>query len=145
MPEATYKRVLAEVGGAKFYPPEAKYALSHDANQSGGRPAKRLVGRTYLWCDADNIDTISQATQIELWKMVTETNDSLHRVSITYYQEDGDKILASMEFMGWVSVFQYTTATKSSLHSQVDYSNLLYIELAVALDEGNINKHRFTR
>src|SRR5690349_14611133 len=108
MAGATYKRVMVEVDSVKFFPLEAKYALSRGANQVGRRIGESLTGRAFVWCDAHNVDSLTQANQIELWKMATENKDPLHKVSITYYQEDGDKVLSNVEFMGWISVFQYT-------------------------------------
>jgi hypothetical protein len=142
---ATYKRVQAEVGSVRFYPLEAKYEISRGADETGRRTASPLVGRAHLWCDAGNTDSLSQEGQVELWRMATESEQPLHKVSITYYQEDGDKVLATVQFMGWVSVFQYTTPTNSSLQSQVSYKNLLYIKLTLVLDETNASQHKFTK
>ena len=86
----TFKRVMIEIDSVKFYPLEAKYALTRNSNQVGRRIGESLVGRAYVWVDAHAIDNISQAHQIELWKMATETKDPLHKVSITWYSEDGD-------------------------------------------------------
>ncbi len=155
----TFKRVMIEIDSVKFYPLEAKYALTRNSNQVGRRIGESLVGRAYVWVDAHAIDNISQAHQIELWKMATETKDPLHKVSITWYSEDGDKVLTNAEFMGWVSVFQYNNPKISAIPgtagsmgqeaatgtSQVGYNNLLYLELVVVLDETNVTKHKFTK
>jgi hypothetical protein len=153
------KRVMIEIDSVKFFPLEAKYTLQRSANQVGRRIGESLVGRAYVWVDAHAIDNISQAHQIELWKMATETKDPLHKVSITWYSEDGDKVLTNAEFMGWISVFQYNNPKISAIPgsagamgegaasatAQVGYNNLLYIELVVVLDETNVSKHKFTK
>ena len=155
----TFKRVMIEIDSVKFYPLEAKYSLSRNANQVGRRIGESLTGRAYVWVDAHAIDNISQAHQIELWKMATETKDPLHKVSITWYSEDGDKVLTNAEFMGWISVFQYNnpkvSATPISAGSmgsegataaaQLGFNNMLYLELVVVLDETNVSKHKFTK
>ena len=155
----TFKRVMIEVDGVKFFPLEVKYSLTRNANQVGRRIGESLVGRAYVWVDAHAIDNISQAHQIELWKMATETKDPLHKVSITWYSEDGDKVLTNAEFMGWISVFQYNNpkvsvmpgsagsmgAEAASATAQLGYNNVLYLELVVVLDETNVTKHKFTK
>ena len=155
----TFKRVMIEIDSVKFYPLEAKYSLTRNANQMGRRIGESLVGRAYVWVDAHAIDNISQAHQIELWKMATETKDPLHKVSITWYSEDGDKVLTNAEFMGWVSVFQYNNPKVSAMPgaagsmgdegatatAQMGYNNILYLELVVVLDETNVSKHKFTK
>jgi len=155
----TFKRVMIEIDSVKFYPLEVKYSLTRAANQVGRRIGESLVGRAYVWVDAHATDNISQAHQIELWKMATETKDPLHKVSVTWYSEDGDKVLTNAEFMGWISVFQYNNPKVSALPgatgamgtesamatAQVGYNNVLYIELVVVLDETNVTKHKFTK
>jgi len=155
----TYKRVSVEIGSVKFYPLEAKYALNRSANQVGRRIGESLVGRAYIWADAHATDNLSQAHQIQLWKIATETKDPLHKVTITWYAEDGDKVLTSAEFMGWISVFQYNNPKMSATPgapamlgsdsaaatAQMGYNNLLYLELIVVLDETNVSKHKFAK
>ena len=156
----THKRVMLEVDSVKFYPLEVKYTLQRNANQVGRRIGESLVGRAYVWVDAHATDNISQANQIELWKMATETKDPLHKVSITWYAEDADKVLTNAEFTGWVSVFQYNNPKISQIpgaspislsgdgagaQSQIGYNNLLYMELVVVLDETNVSKHKFAK
>lgn len=156
----TFKRVMLEVDSVKFYPLEVKYTLQRNANQVGRRIGESLTGRAYVWVDAHATDNISQAHQIELWKMAVETKDPLHKVSITWYSEDGDKVLTNAEFMGWVSVFQYNNPKVSAIPgappnflggdgagatAQVGYNNLLYLELVVVLDETNVSKHKFAK
>lgn len=155
----TFKRVMIEIDSVKFFPLEVKYALSRSANQVGRRIGESLVGRAYVWVDAHAIDNISQAHQIELWRMATETKDPLHKVSITWYSEDGDKVLTNAEFMGWISVFQYNNPKVSAMSgsagsmggesattsAQLGYNNVLYMELVVVLDETNVSKHKFTK
>jgi hypothetical protein len=156
----TFKRVKLEVDSVAYYPLEVKYALQRNANQVGRRIGESLTGRAYAWVDAHAVDNISQANQIELWKMATETKDPLHKVSITWYAEDGDKVLMNAEFQGWVSVFQYNNPKISAIPgappvylggdgagstAQIGYNNLLYIELVVVLDETNISKHKFAK
>lgn len=155
----TFKRVKLEVGSVTFFPLEVKYSLTRSANQVGRRIGESLVGRAYAWVDAHATDNISQANQIELWKMATETKDPLHRVSITWYSEDGDKVLTNAEFQGWISVFQYNNPRISAIPgspgamgqeaasatAQLGYNNMLYMELVVVLDETNVSKHKFTK
>ena len=162
MATATYKRVLAEVDSVKFYPIEAKYAVSRAANQAGRRIGESMQARAFIWVDPHDTARLSQSHLIELWKMATETKDPLHKVSITYYAEDGEKVLSNVEFMGWIGVFQFTNPVLSgmtgaatvagdigsegaALTSQVGYNNMLYLELIVALDEASVSKHKFTK
>ena len=91
--------------------------------------------------------------------MATESKDPLHKVSITYYLDDSDKVLSNIEFMGWISVFQYTNpkisnvpgaggtigTADASATGTLSFANLLYLELAVVLDEANVAKHKFTK
>jgi hypothetical protein len=51
MATATYKRVLVEVDSVKFYPIEAKYAVSRAANQAGRRIGESMQARAYIWVD----------------------------------------------------------------------------------------------
>jgi hypothetical protein len=155
----TFKRVMIEIDSVKFFPLEVKYSLSRNANQVGRRIGESLVGRAYVWVDAHATDNISQAHQIELWRMATETKDPLHKVSVTWYSEDGDKVLTNAEFQGWVSVFQYNNPKVSAMPgsagsmggegatstAQLGYNNVLYLELVVVLDETNVSKHKFTK
>jgi hypothetical protein len=159
MAGATYKRVMLEIDSVKFFPVEAKYTLNRQANNVGRRVGESLVGRAYAWVDAAAIDNISQNNQVELWKMATESKDPLHKVSITYYLDDSDKVLSNIEFMGWISVFQYTNPKISNVPGAggtigtmdaaatgtMSFANLLYLELAVVLDEANVTKHKFTK
>ncbi len=159
MAGATYKRVMCEVDSVKFFPLEAKYSLTRQANNVGRRVGESLAGRAYVWVDAAHIDNISQNNQVELWKMATESKDPLHKISITYYLDDSDKVLSNIEFMGWISVFQYTNPKVSNIPgaggnigsgdatttASVSFTNLLYLELAVVLDEANVTKHKFTK
>lgn len=159
MAGATYKRVMLEIDSVKFFPVEAKYTLNRQSNNVGRRVGESLVGRAYAWVDAAAIDNISQNNQVELWKMATESKDPLHKVSITYYLDDSDKVLSNIEFMGWISVFQYTNpkisnvpgaggtigTADASATGTLSFANLLYLELAVVLDEANVAKHKFTK
>jgi hypothetical protein len=159
MAGATYKRVMLEIDSVKFFPMEAKYSLTRQANNVGRRVGESLVGRAYAWVDASQVDNLSQSNQVELWKMATESKDPLHKVSITYYLDDSDKVLSNIEFMGWISVFQYTNPKISNvpgaggsfgtadvgMTASVSFANLLYLELAVVLDEANVSKHKFTK
>lgn len=159
MATATYKRVLVEVDSVKFYPIEAKYAVSRAANQAGRRIGESMQARAYIWVDPHDTARLSQSHLVELWKMATETKDPLHKVSITYYSEDGEKVLSNVEFQGWIGVFQFTNPVMSgmgglsgelggegaALTSQVGYNNMLYLELVVALDEASVSKHKFTK
>jgi hypothetical protein len=159
MATATYKRVLVEVDSVKFYPIEAKYAVSRAANQAGRRIGESMQSRAYIWVDPHDTARLSQSHLVELWKMATETKDPLHKISITYYSEDGEKVLSNVEFMGWIGVFQFTNPVLSgiggmsgdlgregaALTSQVGYNNMLYLELVVALDEASVSKHKFTK
>jgi hypothetical protein len=152
---------MVEVGGLRFFPVEARYSLSRSANQVGRRIGDSLQGRAFMYCDAHDTSRLSQDDAIELWKMATETRDPLHKVSITYYAEDGDRVLSNVEFMGWINNFEFYNpaitgesrgatmrhggAPQPALTSPSGYNNLLYLELAVVLDEANVSKHKFTR
>lgn len=156
---ATYKRVMCQIDAIKFYPIEARYSLSRSANQVGRRVGDSLQGRAYIFADVHDISRITQDDVINLWKIATESKDPLHKVAITYYSEDGDKVLNSVEFMGWISVFEeYNPAisdsggksagmggTAAAAASLTGYNNIMYIELAVVLDEANVTKHKLTK
>jgi hypothetical protein len=159
MAAATYKRVKVKIGSVEFYPIEAKYGLSRAANQVGRRIGESLQARAYLWSDPHDTTKLSQDSLVNLWKMATEPKDPLYKVEITWYAEDGDKVLASAEFQGWISIYQFTnpalgalpgqggelSAKASVLQSQVQYNNMLFMELVVVMDENNVSKHRFTK
>jgi hypothetical protein len=159
MAGATYKRVKCKIGSVEFYPIEAKYGLSRAANQVGRRIGESLQARAYVWADPHDTTKLSQDSLVNLWKMSTEPKDPLYKIEITWYAEDGDKVLASAEFQGWISIYQFTNpalgalpgqggelSTKGSvLQSQVQYNNMLFMELVVVMDETNVSKHRFTK
>lgn len=159
MAGSTYKRVMLDIDSVKFFPLEVKYAMSRSANQVGRRVGESMVSRAYVWVDPHDIARLTQSHLIELWKMATETKDPLHKITITWYLEDGDKVLASAEFQGWISVFQFSNPSISgvpgaggdlgkkaeAMTSQVAYNNMLYLELAVVLDETNVAKHKFAK
>ena len=141
---ATYKRAMVQLDSVKFYPLEAQYQFSRNANQVGRRIGESMVGRAHILVDAHDTSNISQDNLIELWKVATESKDPLHKVSITWYAEDGDKVLAAAEFMGWVSIFEFVNPSIAG-GSTTGINNLLRIELAVVLDEANVTKHKFTK
>lgn len=157
--KATYKRVMCQVDAVKFYPIEARYSLSRSANQVGRRVGDSLQGRAFIYADIHDVSRITQDDVINLWKYATESKDPLHKVSITYYAEDGDKVLNNVEFMGWISVFEtYNPAindgggrvasmggAQAATTSLTGYNNLMYMELAVVLDEANVAKHKLTK
>jgi len=159
MATVTYKRVMVRIDNVEFYPIEARYTLSRAANQVGRRIGDSLLSRARIWADAHDTSRISQNSTMELWKMATESKDPLHKVSITYYAEDADKVLANVEFQGWISVFEFWNPTLeasadagaemgsrgSVVSPQAGYNNMLYMELAVVLDEANVQKHKFTK
>lgn len=159
MAGATYKRVKCKIGSAEFFPLEAKYGMSRSANQIGRRIGESLQARAYVWVDPHDTTRLPQDALVNMWKMATEAKDPLYKVEITWYKEDGDKVLASAEFQGWISVFQFTNpalgalpgqggdlSQKSSvLQSQTSYNNMLYMEFVVVMDEDNVAKHRFTK
>lgn len=159
MAGSTYKRVKIKVDGVEFFPLEVKYALSRSANQVGRRIGESMQARAYVWVDPHDVSRLSQQALIDLWKMATETKDPLHKVEITWYLEDGDKVLSAAEFQGWISIFQFTNPSLAGLpgtggdlagkggvmQSQTSYNNMLYMELVVTLDEANVSKHKFTK
>ncbi|MCC7131476.1 MAG: hypothetical protein IT352_02470, partial [Gemmatimonadales bacterium] len=106
-----------------------------------------VVGRVAIDVDASILDNIPQAAQIELWKMATESKDPLHKVEITWYLDEADKVLHAVEFMGWVSGFEVGNppAEVQTGGSTVQFKNLLHIELTVVVDESNVSKHKFTK
>jgi hypothetical protein len=157
--KATYKRVMVQVDSVKFYPIEARYSLSRSANQVGRRIGDSLQGRAFIYADIHDVSRITQDDVINLWKMATESKDPLHKVAITYYSEDESKVLNNVEFMGWISVFEtYNPAlndgggrtagmggSQAATTSITGYNNLMYMELAVVLDEANVAKHKLTK
>jgi len=159
MASSAYKRVKCKVGSVEFFPIEAKYALSRAANQVGRRVGESLVGRAHIWVDPNDLARISQDNLVALWRLATEARDPLYRVEMTWYLEDGDRVLCSAEFQGWISVFQFTnpamgvapglastvSAIASVSDSALQYNNILYLELVVVLDEPSVSKHRFTK
>ena len=159
MAGSTYKRVKCKIGAVEFYPIEVKYSLSRSANQVGRRIGESLQSRAFVWVDPHDISRLSQAQLVDLWKMATEPKDPLYKVEITWYLEDGDKVLSAAEFQGWISIFQFTNPALGglpgmggdlagkggTLQSQTAYNNMLYMELVVTLDETNVAKHRFTK
>src|SRR4051812_35421813 len=102
----TYKRVQVQVGGIKFFPQEARYALSRNTNQVGRRTGESLQARAYVWLDAHDTSRLSQDDLIALWKKATDPKDEPDKVSITYYQDDDSRVLSNVEFMGWIAVFE---------------------------------------
>ena len=144
MASATYKRAMVEIDAVKFFPLEAQYQFSRNANQVGRRIGESMQGRAHILVDAHDTSNISQSNLVELWKVATESKDPLHKVTITWYQEDGDKVLASAEFMGWLSVFEFVNPSIAGGNT-TGLNNLLRIELTVVLDEANVSKHKFTK
>ena len=159
MAGATYKRCKCKIGSVEFFPIEAKYGLSRSSNQVGRRIGESLQARTYIWVDPHDVSRLTQDSLVALWRIATEPKDPLYKVEVTWYAEDGDKVLGSAEFQGWISVFQFTnpalgalpgsggdlSGKSSVLTSQTSYNNMLYLELVVVLDEANVTKHRFTK
>ena len=157
----TYKRVMVDIGGVKFYPIEAKYSLARNANQAGRRIGDSLQARAYIWLDAHDTARLSQDQMIQLWKKATDPKDNPEKVSITYYHEDGDRVLTNVEFNGWLSVFQtFNPAPGASTmigagdvsntagvatQSFTGYNNILYMEVVAAMDEPNVSKHKLTK
>jgi hypothetical protein len=156
----TYKRVMVDIGGVKFYPVEAKYSLARNANQAGRRIGDSLQARAYIWLDAHDTARLSQDQMIQLWKKATDPKDNPEKVSITYYHEDGDRVLSNVEFNGWISVFQtYNPAPGGqsligagdgsnngvATQSFSGYNNVLYMEVVASLDEPNVSKHKLTK
>ena len=140
MAGATYKRCKCKIGSVEFFPIEAKYGLSRSSNPH-------------------DVSRLTQDSLVALWRIATEPKDPLYKVEVTWYAEDGDKVLGSAEFQGWISVFQFTNPALGALPgsggdlsgksgvltSQTSYNNMLYLELVVVLDEANVTKHRFTK
>jgi hypothetical protein len=145
---ATYNRVKVKIDSVEFRPVEARYQISRNANQVGRRVGDSLVGRLEVWLDASVLDNLSQANQIELWKVATESKDPLHKVEVTWYLDEADKVLHAVEFMGWITQFEVANPqadVSSTGVSAVQFKNLLRLELAVAVDESNVGKHKFTK
>ena len=154
MAGVTYKRVQVEFGSVKFWPNEAKYSLARNANQVGRRIGDSLQARAYVWMDAHDTSRLSQDQMVTLWKSATDPKDTPQKVAITYYAEDGDKVLSSVEFMGWISAFETynpsvngdgRNTSAGSVTSLTGANNMLYIELVAALDEPNVSKHKLTK
>ena len=160
----TYKRVMVDIGGVKFFPIEAKYSLARNANQAGRRIGDSLQARAYIWLDAHDTARLSQDQMIQLWKKATDPKDNPEKVSITYYHEDATRVLTNVEFNGWISVFQTynpapggqslraaggdgSTGGTSGVATQSfsGYNNVLYLEVVAAVDEPNVSKHKLTK
>lgn len=145
---ATYNRVKVKIDSVEFRPVQATYRITRNANQVGRRIGDSLIARAEIWMDASVLDNLSQAHQIELWKMATESKDPLHKCEITFYLDEADKVLHAVEFMGWISKFEVGNPVLESEEpgeSQVHFKNLLKLELVVAVDESNVSKHKFTK
>jgi len=148
---ATYNRVKVKIDGIEFRPIEARYRITRNANQVGRRIGDSLIGRVDVWMDASVIDNLTQANQVELWKIATESKDPLHKVEITYYMDEADKVLHAVEFMGWISTFEVDnptiTMTQGEVRpeTQIGVKNMFRLELVVSVDESNVTKHKFTK
>jgi len=144
---ATYNRVKVKVDSVEFRPSEVKYTLARNANQVGRRVGDSVVGRVEVLVDASILDNIPQAAQVELWKMATESKDPLHKVEITWYLDEADKVLHAVEFMGWISTFEVGNppAEFQASGAVVQFKNLLRLVLTVVVDETNVSKHKFTK
>lgn len=145
---ATYNRVKVKIGSVEFRPVEAKYTITRNANQVGRRVGDSLIGRVEVWMDASVLDNLPQSAQIDLWKIATESKDPLHKVEVTWYLDEADKVLHAVEFMGWIATFEVGNPqadVASGGVSSVQFKNLLRLELAVVVDESNVSKHKFTK
>jgi hypothetical protein len=143
---ATYNRVKVKIDSVEFRPSEVTYRVSRNANQVGRRVGDSVVGRVNIQVDASILDNIPQTAQIELWKIATESKDPLHKVEITWYLDEADKVLHAVEFMGWIAVFEVgNPPAEVTGNTVVQFKNLLRIELAVTVDESNVSKHKFTK
>lgn len=143
---ATYNRVKVKIDSVEFRPSEVNYKVSRNANQVGRRVGDSVIGRVTIQVDASILDNIPQAAQIELWKIATESKDPLHKVEITWYLDEADKVLHAVEFMGWITVFEVgNPPAEVTGETVVQFKNLMRIELAVAVDESNVGKHKFTK
>lgn len=155
----TYKRVQVEIGDVRFFPIEARYTLARNANHAGRRIGDSLQARAYVWLDVHDTARLSQDQLVLLWKKATDPKDNPEKVSITYFHEDGDRVLANVEFNGWISNLQLFNPAPASgslmsggngtagiaAESLTGYNNVLQIELVAALDEPNVSRHKLTR
>ena len=145
---ATYNRVKVKIDSTEFRPSEVTYKLSRNANQVGRRVGDSVVGRVEIDVDASILDNLPQAAQIEIWKMATESKDPLHKVEVTWYLDEADKVLHAVEFMGWICGFDVSNPQADVVGAQVSsvqFKNLLKLEVAVVVDESNVSKHKFTK
>jgi len=158
---ATYKRVMLEFAGVKCYPIEARYSLSRAANQVGRRIGDSMATRAWCYFDAHDKSRLSQDDFVKLWKRAVDPKDDPQKVSITWYEEDGDRVLCNAEFNGWISVFETYNPNLTgagagantggegfggqTVHSQSGYNNLLYVELVACIDEPNVSAHKMTK
>jgi len=145
---ATYNRVKVKIDSIEFRPVEARYSISRNSNQVGRRVGDSLIGRLQVWMDASVLDNLSQASQVEIWKMATESKDPLHKVEVTWYLDEADKVLHAVEFMGWVCGFEVSNPQADVVGAQVSsvqFKNLMKLEVAVVVDESNVSKHKFTK
>ena len=143
---ATYNRVKVKIDSVEFRPSEVTYRVNRNANQVGRRVGDSVVGRVEVKVDASILDNIPQAAQIELWKIATESKDPLHKVEITWYLDEADKVLHAVEFMGWISLFEVGNPPADVTgETVIQFKNLLRLELTVTVDESNVTKHKFTK
>lgn len=143
---ATYNRVKVKIDSVEFRPSEVIYRVNRNANQVGRRVGDSVVGRVEIKVDSSILDNIPQAAQIELWKIATESKDPLHKVEITWYLDEADKVLHAVEFMGWISVFEVGNPPADVTgETVIQFKNLLRLELTVTVDESNVTKHKFTK
>jgi hypothetical protein len=156
----TYKRVQVEIGSIKFFPQEARYALSRNTNQVGRRTGESVQARAYVWMEASDTSRLSQDDMIALWKKATDPKDEPEKVSITYYHDDDSRVLSNVEFMGWIAGFETFNPQPGGASfgrggggggggtdpvAMAGYNNILYLELVAALDDPNVSKHKLTK
>jgi hypothetical protein len=156
----TYKPVFVEIGKVSFVPIEARYVVQRGIAPDGNRMSGDIKAYADIWIDAHDVNKLSQDDAIELWKLATETKNNPHKVSITYYTEDGDRVLSNAEFQGWISDFVfYNPGLDGGSGEQAAqmgghvargvragaYNNILYLHVVANLREDAIGKHKFTK
>ena len=156
----SYKPVFVEIDKVSFVPIEARYVVARGIAPDGSRVSGDIKAHAHIWIDAHDTNKLTQDDAIELWKMATETKNEPHKVSITYYTEDGDRVLGNAEFQGWISDYVFYNPgldsgdgdEGSSMGGHATrgiragaYNNILYLHVVANLREDAVGKHKFTK
>lgn len=136
---AQYKSVLIEAGEVSFYPKEVRYSVSRASNATGRRAGESISARIFVTVDAQSTSNLSQENLITLWEMSTESADPLYSITVTWFRDDAEDVVAAVEGQGWVSGFAMSNPTDND-----EINNLLQLEFTVTLDDDNVSAHKLT-